>query len=521
MSDLAIPAAALQIFSPAMVECVWVIAMEPATNEGLGQAPIPTRVIIVGAGFGGIGLAIKLKQAGLNDFIILEKLESVGGVWHQNQYPGAACDVPSHLYSFSFEPRADWPDKFARQGDILDYLVNCVRKHGLESHIRLAAEAVELRWDETSSRWIVRTGSGTAFAAQAEVTAVGQLSRPSMPQLPGLPRFAGAAFHSAAWPKNFEPGGRNVAVIGTGASAIQFVPAIAPLVNKLYVFQRSAAYVLGKPDKPYAGWQKFLFDHIPGLLRLSRTLIYLRHEMRAIAFVTIRSALAFGRVLFRRHLGRGVAQPDLRRLLTPDYRFGCKRVLISNDFYPAMDRANVELITIGISEIRPDAIVTADSAVRKVDCIIFGTGFAASDFLMPMKIVGRGGRDLHQSWKDGADAYLGMAIAGFPNFFMLYGPNTNLAHNSIICMIESQIRYVIACLRRLDDGDFRTIEIKSDAQKRFNERIQARLQKFVWAKGCTSWYLSPDGKNTANWPGYSFGFMMRTRAPKWDDYAVQ
>ena len=480
-----------------------------------------TRIVIVGAGFGGIGLGIRLKDAGLDDFVILEKSDCVGGVWRENHYPGAACDVPSHLYSFSFAPRADWPDKFARQADILAYLKDCARSHGLEPHIRFDAEVSEARWDETSARWRVRTRDGHVFETQALVSATGQLCRPSVPHLPGLDHFSGAAFHSAEWPENLDLRGKHVAVIGTGASAIQIVPEIAPDVARLYLFQRSAAYVVPKRDKKYPRWQQDLYRRHPWLLKLSRLGIYIQHESRAFAFVTWRAAMRIKRFSFSRNLRRGVKDRDLRQRLTPDYRMGCKRILLSNDFYPAMTRPNVELVTDAITEVRPGGIVTADGTERKADCIIFATGFAATDFLAPIRIIGRCGQDLHQVWRDGAEAHLGMTVAGFPNFFMLYGPNTNLAHNSIVYMIESEIRYVIACIKRLARDEVRTIEVKPDAQHRYNASIRKRLERSNWSKGCTSWYLTATGRNVANWPGYSLEFKWRTRAPDWDDYAVQ
>lgn len=480
-----------------------------------------TRVVIIGAGFGGIGLGIKLKDAGLNDFVILEKSDSVGGVWRENRYPGAACDVPSHLYSFSFEPRADWPLKYATQSDILDYLTRCADKYGLAPHIRYRAEVNDARWDAAAGRWIVRTRDGQVYETQSLVTATGQLSRPASPSLPGLAHFSGPVFHSAQWRQDIDLAGKRVAVIGTGATAIQLVPAIAPLVGKLYLFQRSAAYVLAKPDKVYPRWQKLLFKYLPGALKLSRLFLYLQHEMTAFAFIAYPAALRKKRAGFLQYLRRQIKDPDLRQRLIPHYPMGCKRILLSNDYYPALQRANVEVVTDAIADIGSDAIATADGSEHKVDCIIFGTGFAATDFLMPMKITGIDGEDLHQAWHSGAQAFLGMTVAGFPNFFMLYGPNTNLGHNSVIYMIESQIRYVVACLKRLARGGVRTIEVKRQVQHRFNAQLQQRLEKTVWAKGCTNWYLTAEGKNTTNWPGYTFEFRLKTRSPHWDDYAVQ
>lgn len=480
-----------------------------------------TRVVIVGAGFGGIGLGIKLKACGLSDFVILEKSHGVGGVWRQNHYPGAECDVPSHLYSFSFAPRADWPHKYANQSDILDYLTHCVRMHGLEPHIRFGAEVTDARWDVASCRWVVRTSDALVFESQSLVAATGQLSRPFCPQLSGLASFAGTVFHSAEWRHDYDFHGKRVAVVGTGASAIQFVPVIAPLVSKLYVFQRSAAYVLPKPNKSYAGWQKLLFKHIPGVLRLSRLLIYLQHEMTAFAFISFPQALRAKQSAFLRHLRRGVRNPGLRRRLTPNYHMGCKRILLSNSFYPAMDRPNVELVTEAVAELRANAIVTADGTERPVDCMVLATGFAATEFLRPIEITGLHGQKLQETWSSGAEAHLGMTVSGFPNFFMIYGPNSNLGHNSIVYMIESQIRYIMACLARLYRDEIRTLEIRKQSQERFNSQIQERLQRTVWAKGCASWYLTAAGKNTANWPGYTFEYRLRTRAPKWNDYAAQ
>jgi cation diffusion facilitator CzcD-associated flavoprotein CzcO len=500
-------------------------ASRAARNVGEGDMPgvtqKHTRVLIVGAGFGGIGLAIKLKTSGFNDFVILEKSASIGGVWSSNRYPGAACDVPSHLYSFSFEPRADWPERYASQAEILKYLQHCVQKYGLQPHVILDAEVTEARWNEEAARWTVRTADGRVFETQALVTATGQLSRPLVPHLEGLKDFSGAAFHSAQWPDRCDLAGKSVAVVGTGASAIQVVPSIAPLAGKLYVFQRSAAYVLPKRDRKYSRLELSLFKFFPGALKLSRLWMYLQHEARAFAFVTWRAALKLKRGAFFRHLERGIGDPELRKRLIPDYNFGCKRILLSNEFFPAMARANVELVTHGIGEIRPRSIVDLTGAERDVDCIIFATGFSATDFLVPMKITGIGGQDLHQSWTTGAEAYLGMSVSGFPNLFMLYGPNTNLAHNSIVYMLESQISYVMACLERLRRGDIRALDVKKTIEEGFNARIQRRLQKSVWAKGCTSWYLTASRKNTTNWPGYTLGFRLQTRAPRWDDYVVQ
>jgi cation diffusion facilitator CzcD-associated flavoprotein CzcO len=477
------------------------------------------RIVIIGAGFGGIGLGIKLRQAGIADFVILEKSQSVGGVWAANGYPGAACDVPSHLYSFSFAPKADWPDKYARQADILAYLKECVRKHGLDAHIRLGAEVTEARWDDTAAHWTVRTRDGATYETQAIVTAVGQLCRPVRPHLPGIENFNGTVFHSAEWRHDYDVSGKRVAVIGTGASAIQFIPEIAPRAASVTVFQRSAPYVLPKKDRHYPAWQLALFRNVPGARAVARAWEYVAHEVTAFAFVTWPAALRVKLPAFRNHLVAGVQDRDKQRALTPHYRIGCKRFLLSNEFYPAMGRANVSVVTDTIREVAKDAILTADGIAHNADCIIFGTGFTATDFLVPMRVTGANGLDLHDVWRAGAQAHLGITVAGFPNFFMLYGPNTNLAHTSIVYMLEAQIRYVIACLERLATA--RSIEVKRGAQAHSNESLVRRMKHTVWSEGCTSWYQTAEGRNTNNWPGYTFEFAWRTRAPRWDDYVVR
>jgi len=481
-------------------------------------SPTRTGLVIIGAGFGGIGLGMKLKQAGLTDFIIVEKTDGVGGVWHANRYPGAACDVPSHLYSFSFAPWPEWPEKYASQKEILGYLVRCVREAGLESHLRLNSEVLEAHWDDDNAQWRVLTRSGDVYEAQALVSATGQLSRPLRPQLPGLETFHGSVFHSAEWPDNLDLRGKRVAVVGSGASAIQIVPSIAPFVDKLYLFQRSAPYVLPKSDKKYSAFRHFMLRHVPGALYLSRLAQYLQHEWRAFAFVSYPGVFKGQRALFLRYLRKSVRDPKLRRRVTPDYRMGCKRILLSNDFYPAITRPNVEVLTQSIREVRDNALVMDDGTERAADCIILATGFTATEFLAPMSVVGAGNKELREAWRNGAEAYLGTTVASFPNFFILYGPNTNLGHQSIIYMLESQIRYVIACVKKLQGGR-RRLAVRKDVQDRFNAQIQQRLKGTIWASGCSTWYLTAAGKNTTNWPGYTFEFRRLTHRPNWEDYA--
>lgn len=474
-----------------------------------GSAPFHT--LIIGSGFAGIGMAIALKKAGLGNFLILEKQSDVGGVWRDNTYPGAACDVPSHLYSFSFEPNPNWSRVFARQAEIHQYLQHCARKHGLLPSIRFGCEVARASFDEGLALWTVNLTSGEVLQARHVVTATGQLSRPVYPKLEGMAQFKGHVCHSALWDHSHDLTGQRVAVIGTGASAIQFVPAIAGQVSQLTVFQRSAAYILPRPDGPYAGWRKALFRALPWTMRLHRARIYAHYESRAIAFTRIKSLmkLAVG-VPFKALLRKQVPDPALRAQLTPDYPIGCKRILLSNDYLATMTRPNVNLVTQGIRRITADGVETVDGQHHPADAIVYGTGFAATEFLAPMTITGRDGQDLNHAWQQGAQAYLGMTVPGFPNFFMLYGPNTNLGHNSIIYMLESQIAHVMRCLKAADRAGASTVEVDAKRYTRFNSTIQNRLRATVW-QGCKSWYVDANGHNSTNWPGFTFGYRWLTR----------
>lgn len=476
------------------------------------------RIIIIGAGFGGIGMAIQLKQAGERDFLILEKKEDLGGVWHDNTYPGAACDVPSHLYSFSFEPGYDWSRRFAPQEEIQAYLAHCADKYDVRRNIRFDTRVARACFDEEQGRWLVTTADGNHLNADILITATGQLNRPAIPQLPGLESFRGKVFHSARWDHEHDPHGENVAVVGTGASAIQFVPRVAKQARRLYLFQRSAPYVVPKPDKAWKPWQRRLMQHFPWLQRLDRLRLYGILEARALGFVLWNSLLKFYQLKFRWQLHRQVHDKALRDKLIPDYPLGCKRVLLANDYYPAITQPHVEVIDAGVAEVRPNSVVAGDGSERQVDTIIFGTGFHATDFLAPMEITGRAGRNLNTVWRDGAEAYLGITVHGFPNLFMLYGPNTNLGHNSIIYMLESQIHYILECLRLMREEDLRWMDVREQAQNAFNARIHKQMEHTVWQSGCQSWYKTASGRNTNNWPGFTFSYRRQTRQPKREDY---
>lgn len=477
----------------------------------------PVTLVIIGTGFGGLGMAIRLKQAGIDDFLVLEKADAVGGCWRENHYPGAACDVPSHLYSYSFEPRFDWSRKFAPQAEIRDYLEHCAEKYGVYPHIRFNTRMTGARFDEAEGQWQIQTDQGP-LQARFLITACGQLSEPAWPALPGREQFKGALFHSAHWDHGVDLQGRRVAVIGTGASAIQFVPQIVPQVASLRLFQRSAPYVIPKPDRAYSPLEQALLSRLPALHQLSRGMIYLQHEARALGFNLLKPLMQLYKVRWQQYLNRCVKDPALRTKLTPDYPLGCKRILISNDYYPALTQSHVEVVTEAIARITADGILTADGQHHAVDVIILGTGFRATEFLTPLHIEGLGGRDLNQVWRDGAEAYLGITVHGFPNLFMLYGPNTNLGHNSIVYMLESQITYILQALTHARRDPSKPLNVKDGVQDRFNRKVQAQIRNTVWDQGCTSWYKTASGKNTNNWPGFTFTYRHQTAHFQPTDY---
>jgi cation diffusion facilitator CzcD-associated flavoprotein CzcO len=466
------------------------------------------KVAIVGSGFGGIGMAVYLKRAGI-PFVILEKAASLGGTWRDNAYPGAGCDVPSYLYSFSFATRTNWPRAFGSQAEILAYLEAVARQFGLESHIRYGFDVKRATFDETRSRWSLESAGGDALEADVVVSACGLLHRPAIPSLAGLDEFGGAWFHSARWPQGEQPTGR-VAVIGTGASAIQIVPELARQAEHVTLFQRSAPYVIPKPDRVHSAGERTALARFGPLRRLLRAAIYLKYEARAIAFVALPEVMTLYEADFRRRLRANVADPSLRAKLQPSDPMGCKRILLSNEYYAALGRENVSLVTMPIERIERDAIVSTDGARHRADTIVFATGFTATDFLAPMEVLGRDARRLDAVWQGGAEAYLGMSVAGFPNFFILYGPNTNLGHSSIVYMLESQMRYVMRALFAMRRLRLRTLEVLPAVQERFNDRLQRAMRRTVWDRDCASWYKAPSGKGTTNWPGFTFAYRRAT-----------
>ncbi|MBM7520475.1 flavin-containing monooxygenase [Nocardioides nitrophenolicus] len=478
---------------------------------------MPPSVIVIGAGFGGLAAAHHLRAAGVADVTVLERAADVGGVWRENTYPGAACDVPSVLYSWSFAPKHDWSHRYARQPEILDYIRQHARRSGLADLVRTGAEVTGATWSDADRRWTVRLAGGEELHADVLVSAVGQLSRPSVPALPGLESFAGSAFHTATWDHDVDLTGRRVAVVGTGASAIQVVPAIVDRVAGLTVFQRSAPYVVPKPDGAYSPRQQRRFGRRPRLHRLTREgVFHLTEQLNR----TLDSDGRLAGVLhqaWRLHLRRQVRDPELRARLVPDYPLGCKRLLFSNDWYPALSRPHVDVVDERIEAVEAGGIRTADGVLHPADVLVFGTGFAATEFLAPMEIRGRAGRRLADAWQGGARAHLGITVPAFPGLFVLYGPNTNLGGSSIIGMLEAQARYVAEAVTSL--GGAGPIEVRADRAAAYDEEMQRRLGESVWS-GCASWYRDPSGRITTNWPGTVREYQRRTEHVDPADFRV-
>jgi cation diffusion facilitator CzcD-associated flavoprotein CzcO len=476
-------------------------------------------IAIIGTGFSGIAMAVLLKRAGIESFTILEKASDIGGTWRDNTYPGAACDIPSHLYSFSFEPKPDWSRAYSPQEEIQNYLRHCVDKYRLREHIRFNSEVTGAEFDAATGVWTVRIKDGVPLAARAVVLGNGALSIPSYPDIPGVETFTGTTFHSARWDHDYDLDGKRVAVIGTGASAIQFVPEIAPAVKQMHLFQRTPPWILPKPDHPMRARVQRLFRALPFTRWLYRAWTYWRHELRAVGFVIDPRLMKAAEKLARAYLAEQVRDPVLRAKLTPTYTMGCKRILMSNDYYQALQQPHVAVVTEGIERITPNGIVTRDGIERPVDAIIYGTGFTATEYLAPLHIVGSGGQDLNTVIQTRPETHLGITVHGFPNLFLMMGPNTGLGHNSMIFMIEAQARYALQAIQALRERDLVSMDVRLPVQRAFNERLQAKLRKSVWSSGCQSWYLK-DGHNATLWPGFTFQYWMETRALNLSDYRL-
>jgi cation diffusion facilitator CzcD-associated flavoprotein CzcO len=481
-------------------------------------SPSAPRIAIVGSGFSGLCLGIQLKKLGINSFTIFEKESRLGGTWRDNDYPGSACDLPAIAYCFSFEQKSDWSRKWPPQSEILAYMEHCARKYGLLPHIRFGAEIAGARFDEREGVWRVRTAKGEEIVADVLVCGVGQLNRPFTPKLPGVEQYRGVAFHSARWRHDVDLAGKNVAVIGNAASAIQFIPQIAPRVKHLTILQRSANWMMPRNDRAYTEEEKTRFARYPVLARLYRWWIWGLYESAFPVF--LRNATMSGKVerLAREHIRSVVRDPKLQQVLVPDYPVGGKRLLVSDDYYQTLNRENVELVTAGIDRIAEDGVVTKDGRSIPADVLIYGTGFESTSFLAPMEIVGLGGRALHDEWKSGAHAYRGITVADFPNLFLMYGPNTNLGHNSILFMIECQTHYILDCLRQMQERGLRWIAPRRDVMEAYDARVQRELQRTAWAATGKSWYKTEDGRITNNWSGSTIRYWWNTRRANLADY---
>ncbi len=479
-------------------------------------APAGPRIVVIGAGFGGLGTAAELIRAGFEDVTLLEKAGDIGGVWRDNTYPDAACDVPSSLYSWSFAPNPGWPRRYAQQADILSYIKRTADELGLTERVRAGVEVATAEFDEATATWTITTTTGETLTADVLVSAVGQLSRPVIPDLPGREDFAGPAFHSARWDHSVDLTGKRIAVIGTGASAIQFVPAIQPRAGHVTVFQRSAPYVVPKPDRAYTERHHRSFRRRPATQRFGRELTRVLSEQLNRSLTGTNPMKRLLELGWRIQLRAQVPDPALRAKLVPDYPLGCKRLLFSNDWYPALVQPNVSLVTERAAEILPHGVRAADGSVHEADVIVYGTGFAATEFLAPMTVRGVGGRSLEEAWAGGARAYLGVCVPGFPNLFVVYGPNTNLGGSSIISMMEAQAALIRQLVERSARGGA-PVAVRDGAEERFDAEMHERLTRTVWS-GCESWYADEQGRVTTNWPGTVAEYRARCSAVDHADF---
>jgi cation diffusion facilitator CzcD-associated flavoprotein CzcO len=486
------------------------------------------RIAIIGAGFAGLGLGIQLKQQGIDTFTIFEKADAVGGTWRANTYPGAECDIPSALYSYSFE-NFDWPNKWSHQPVIRDYLEHCAEVYGLWAHLRLQTPATRMTWVEEAGAWDLDVtpvgGETTTERFDVVVSATGQLSRPRWPDIDGLDSFGGPVFHSAEWDHSVELAGKRVASIGAGASAVQYVPPVAEVAEKVILFQRTPNWVIPKNDRDYGELEKALIRRSRTARNIRRFLLFARAELFAYDLMHQRSRVrGVAEKLARKHLATSISDPVKRAELTPSYPMGAKRVLISDDYYEAIENHDVDVVTDRITKVTGAAVVTesatGDVTEHPVDVIVVGTGFETHDFLTPMTVIGPDGRDLNEEWREGPQAHLGLAVSGFPNLFFMYGPNTNLGHNSIVLMIESQCRYILSVLRQMAARSIQAVDVKPEVQQAYNDELSERLAKSAWVMIEDSWYLQ-GGKVTNNWVGRTTEYRRRTNHADLDEYTLR
>ncbi len=479
------------------------------------------QVAIIGAGFGGLAMAIRLLQRNIHNFVILEKSNKVGGTWRENQYPGAACDVQSHLYSLSFAPKTDWSKRYAEAPEIFQYIQDVVQQFNLREYCQFNSEVVHTEYHEKDCVWHVALKDGRQLSCQYLVFASGPLHVPQIPHIKGIEKFQGKVFHSSQWDHQYNLNSKVVASIGTGGSAIQYIPEIAPQVKQLYVMQRTAAWVIPRDERKYLNIEKKLFKQADWFRKLHRARLYWSNESRAIPIMQP-SVMKYTQKLAEAFIRFQVKDKQLAQKLTPDYIMGCKRILVSNKYFPTFNRDNVELVTDAIQELTADSIITKDGKMRKIDCLIYGTGFITDPriYLQPFSCIGEHGVELKQAWKDGAESYYGISHKGFPNLFQLLGPNTVLAHNSVIFMIESQVDYILQMMDLVAQSQSNAIVVKDQVQDQFNHDVQDMLNNTVWQSGCVSWYQQDGGKNFALWPTYTWKYWLKTKSLHPSDFRL-
>lgn len=493
--------------------------MSQARTQIPGADQTDVETLIVGTGFSGQCMAIKLKEAGNHNFIIVDRASDVGGTWRDNSYPGCACDVPSHLYSFSFAQNPNWSRKFPRQQELYDYLKDIAQRYDLMPHIRFNHTIKEARYSDDSKRWTVTTSQGT-FIANRVVFATGGLSQPKLPDFKGIDDFKGPSFHCARWDHSVDLKGKRVAVVGTGASAIQFVPELAKYVGEMDVYQRTPQWIVPRGDRAISKPEQWLLKHVKPYQWLFRQWIYWTHETRVLGIVIHPAFMKMFQKKAEGHLKKQVTDLELRAKLTPNYTIGCKRILISNDWYPALQQDNVDLVTSGIDHISENGIVDGNGVERQYDAIVYNTGFHTARNPMAEVIYGSGGQRLRDAWEDGEEAYLGSSVSGFPNMHLIIGPNITLGHSSMVLMIEAQVKHIMNCIKMMWKNDSQTIDVKPEVQAGYNRKLQDGIQGSVWSTGCSSWYQNENGKITVLWPGFTFTFDKRSDRDPNNDYSL-